>query len=149
MEVKPIIKYWDNGNIKRKCWYINNNKFHRVDGPAYICFYKSGEKEMEQWFLNDVRHREDGPTIVSYYKSGKIEEEEWFIDVTHRVEGPAYICYFESGETLRERWYINDDELKDNELIEYKEWLIDNNLAGKNYSTWTDEEKVLWRLRWK
>ena len=120
LEIKPFILYWPNGNTKTKQWIINKIR-HRTDGPAIIDYSESGTIQREVWYLNNQYHRDHNPAISWYYESGKIDLKYW---------------------------YINGKELKNNELIEYKEWLIDNNLY-KPYNTWTDEEKVLWRLSWK
>ena len=120
MDIEPIIYYWPNGKVELKFYYINN-KFHRVDGPATINYYETGKIERENWYFNGIQHR---------------------------IDGPAVIFYYESGETELEFWYLNDKELKNKELIEYKEWLTNNNLFSKSNINWTDEEKVLWRLTW-
>ena len=113
-----------------------------------IKYYESGKIEREYWYINGLYHRVDGPAIIWYYESGKIKEEHWYLnDKLHRVDGPAYLRYYESGKIEEEIWYLNDKELKNKELIEYKAWLIANNLY-KPYNTWSDEEKVLWRLSW-
>ena len=113
MDVKPTIEYYKSGQIQREEWYING-KYHRVDGPADIFYYELGIIKQEYWYINGLYHRIDGPAYISYYESGKIEEEIW---------------------------YLNDKESN------HKEWLIANNLY-KPYNTWTDEERVLWRLSW-
>ena len=101
-----------------------------------------GKKQRELWYLNGNNHRVDGPADISYYKSGKIERELWYLDDDyHRVDGPADISYYKSGKIKKEEWYLNGKESN------HKEWLIANNLY-KPYNTWTDEEKVLWKLTW-
>ena len=121
MEIEPFIKYWNNGNKKTEYWLLAG-KYHRVGSPAFISYYALGTIQEEYWYLNGDLHRADAPAIVYYSKSNKIKQEYW---------------------------YIVDKKLKDEEVIVYKEWLIDNNLFSKDYNTWTDEEKILWKLRWK
>ena len=97
-------------------------------------------KKREEWHFNGFYHRVEGPCYIFYNKSGKIEEEYWYSNGNlHRVDGPAYNLYNKWGRT--EEWYLNGKEST------HKEWLVDNNLY-KPYNTWTDEEKVLWRLSW-
>ena len=70
----PAIEY-PNGS---KAWY-QNGKLHRLDGPA--CELADGSKE---WYLNDKLHREDGPAIEwadgskSWYLNGKgLSHAKW------------------------------------------------------------------------
>ena len=119
-----------------------------MDVNPTIEYYKSGQKHREVWYFDGISHRVDGPAYLRYYETGQIQREEWYINgISHRVDGPAYLRYYQSGKIEEEKWYLNDKELKNKELIEYKAWLIANNLY-KLYTTWTDEEKVLWRLSW-
>jgi hypothetical protein len=62
-------------NYKYWCivYYNENNKYHRLDGPALE--YSKGDKE---WYKNGLRHRKDGPAIeysndekYYYYYNGK------------------------------------------------------------------------------
>ena len=57
---------WSSGS---KTWYQNGER-HRLDGPA--CEYANGNKF---WFQNGKRHRLDGPAIE--YADG---DKEWFIE---------------------------------------------------------------------
>ena len=202
MHIKPIIKYWINGNkqserwphnlhmmsnpsfieyyesgkVYRESWYLNNT-FHRVDGPADIWYHESGVIKIENWYTNGLYHRVDGPAIIRYYESRIVEQEYWYIDgIRHREDGPADTWYYESGDIEQQCWYINNQlhrvdgpaiiwysklnkekaereyyhlngkHLMNAEKEEYKKWLIDN--LNKPYNTWTDEEKILWKLRW-
>ena len=88
-------------------------------------------KRIEYWYLNDILHRVDGPAFIN----GNL----------HRLDGPAVIKYFNDN---TEEWYFNNKELSNKESIEYKEWLIDNNLYNKPYDTWHDNKKLLWKLTW-
>ena len=72
----------------------------------------------------------------------------WIFGLHNFVVIHQRILCSESGQIYKEHWYLNKNKLTGNELVIYKEWLISNNLADKNYNTWTDEEKVLWNLRW-
>ena len=113
-----------------------------MDVKPKITYYKSGQIQLEEWYLNGKFHRVDGPAVIQYYKSGKKQQEFWRVNgISHRVDGPAYIYYNKSGKIEREYWYLNGN------VSNHKEWLIANNLY-KPYNTWTDEERVLWRLSW-
>ena len=119
-----------------------------MEPTKVVNYYKDSCKENEAWYLKGKLHRVDGPAFVLYNKSGNIQYEAWYFNrKRHRVDGPAYIWYYESGQIEQEDWYINGNQLND-KIIEYKEWLIDNNLYNKLYNIWTDEEKILWKLTW-
>ena len=107
-----------------------------------ITFWPNGNKCLEDWFYNHNYHREDGPALICYNTTGELEEEYWFnTGFSHRIDGPAYTLYNESGEIQAEHWYLYGKKTN------HKEWLIDNNLY-KPYNTWTDEEKLIFVLRW-
>jgi hypothetical protein len=53
------------------CWFNEDNKFHRLDGPAIE--YKHGTKA---YFINGKRHREDGPAV----EYGNGTKEYWIND---------------------------------------------------------------------
>lgn len=85
----------------RTCWYNEEDKFHRENGPAIE--YANGEK---QWWINGKFHREDGPAIE--YPDGS---KYWYKnDKLHREDGPAieYPCG-------RKFWYLNNKELTEAE----------------------------------
>ena len=52
--------YYPDGRIRYKRQH-NNNKVHRVDGPALICYYENGLPELEAWHFNGKLNRLDGP----------------------------------------------------------------------------------------
>ena len=113
-----------------------------MDINPIIHYHPNSSKRREQWYLNNHFYRADGPAYIQYYKSGKKQREVWYLnDDYHRVDGPADISYYKSGKIKKEEWYLNGKESN------HKEWLIANNLY-KPYNTWTDEEKVLWKLTW-
>ena len=119
-----------------------------MDITPLIFYWPDGSKRLEQWLFNGELHRLNGPAFIKYYKSGNIQYESWHVNRKHhRADGPGYIEYYRSGQIALEHWYLNGKQLNDN-VIEYKEWLVDNNLYDKSYNNWTDEEKVLWKLRW-
>ena len=100
-----------------------------------------------EWYLNGKSHREDGHAYISYYETGQIQGKYWMINgMDHRMTGPAEICFLNNGQKAYELWFINNNRLTNEELTEYKDWLVDNNMLYKDILT--DEEKVLWKLRW-
>lgn len=81
-------------------YFNNENKIHRIYGPAYI------SKNFEMWFKNGILHRENNPAVI--HKENKF----WFLDgKLHRLDGPAIIdpCgprrYFINGQELPPKEY--------------------------------------------
>jgi hypothetical protein len=79
-----------------KRWY-QNDKLHRVDGPAVE--YPNGTK---YWYQNGTLQRTDGPAVE--YANGL---KEWYqTGLRHRTDGPA----IEKSDGRKEYW-INGKEL--------------------------------------
>jgi antitoxin component YwqK of YwqJK toxin-antitoxin module len=72
-------EYYKNGTISRKKWIVNN-KFHRLDGPAYIYYYQNGSIEYKSWIVESELHRLDGPAYISYHEDGSRRYEHWFVN---------------------------------------------------------------------
>ena len=106
-------------------------------------YWPDGKKRTEEWTFDGKTHRVDGPVIIQYYSTGNKREEYWYLNnQLHRIDSPAMILYYSSGKIKREFWYLIGEKAN------HKEWLIEHDLIEKPYNTWTDEEKVLWRLSW-
>ena len=87
--------------------------------------------------------------VIDYYEDGQKEYEGYYNGTTHhRLDGPARQYWDVNGNTVFEQWLINGNALKNKELEEYKNWLVDHKLLGKPETEWTDEEMVLWKLTW-
>ena len=135
MDVKPVIEYYESGEIERESWYLNGS-LHRIDGPAYISYYKSGKKKREEWFLDGTYHRVDGPAYISYYESNQTRREDWYLNdkesnhkewlIANNLYKPyntwsdeekgimeiimdvkPTIEYYKSGQIQREDWYLS------------------------------------------
>ena len=146
--INPILKYNKNGQLLKEEWSFNN-KFHRIDGPAEQKWYKTGRKNYELWYLNGVYHRENGPSENWWFNDGNDEFRSWHINgKLHRINGPAVYRWDQKGKLIYELWFINGNRFPLDKVEDYKKWLIDYNLTKKNYSQWTDDERVLWRLTW-
>ena len=114
-----------------------------------VHYHKNGQKYFEQWLIDDQMHRTDGPAYLYWYDTGLQQCEGWRINGKyHRIDGPAYRYWYHDGRLHYEAWWINGNDLKNKELEEYKLWLDTYNLFNKNYQLWSDEEKILWKLRW-
>ena len=99
--------------------------------------------------LNEKLHRIGMPAIRKWNRFGRIIREVWLINnIMHREDAPAYRYWYHDGRLHYEAWWINGNDLKNKELEEYKLWLDTYNLFNKNYQLWSDEEKILWKLRW-
>ncbi len=126
-----FIQYYKNGNKKEEQWW-KDNKRHREDGSARIIYYENGNKWREEWYKDDKRHREDEPASIEYYENGNKCVEEWHKDdKIHREYGPAMIRYSRSGIKWEEQWY------KDGELHrEYGPALIYYYTNGRKKIKW-------------
>ena len=120
-----------------------------VEPNPYIEYHENGIKFRELWCFNDILHKVDGPAYQSWYDSSQLYKEEWYLNgKIHRAELPAVRTWNYIGKKITEYWYINGKHIISKDAATYKEWLIENNLIGKQYNFWTDEEKILWRLTW-
>ena len=101
------VKHYSNGNKQYEEWY-QNNRYHRLDGPARIYYYDNGNKQYEAWHQNGILHRLDGPVEVRYCGNGNKRYEAWRQNgILHRLDGPAFIRYNEDGSKNSEYWYQN------------------------------------------
>ena len=92
---------------------------------------KNGNKEWRWLNEKGEFHRIDGPAYI--YPDGR---QEWYLNSKiHRLDGPAVI--FPNGS---QKWYINDIDITE----EINEWLSQMNITYP----FTDEEKVLFAVRW-
>jgi hypothetical protein len=65
----------------------------RID-PALTLYGPTGIKLVEIWYQNDKAHRLDGPADIRYFPNGKIIEQAWYeLGRIHRLHGPAIIKY--------------------------------------------------------
>ena len=86
------VKVSDDGKIE----FRQNEKLHRLDGPAVI--NKNGDKS---WYKNGLLHREDGPAIE--WKNG---DKSWYKNgLLYREDGPA--IEWKDGD---KSWYLNGFE---------------------------------------
>ena len=61
--------------------YYLDNKAHRTDGPAYICYYyNTGQVEIECYCINGKRHRTDGPAFIGYKLDGIIHSKLYYLN---------------------------------------------------------------------
>lgn len=79
--MNPVIN-----KIGDKCWYNEQGRLHRTDGPAIE--YANGDK---LWYINGTLHRENGPAVEWgynivrwYYRGNRVncnsqEEFEGFL----------------------------------------------------------------------
>ncbi len=107
-----------------KRWLLNE-KLHRTDGPAVE--YSNGTK---RWYLNGKRHRTDGPAVERADGS-----KFWYVnDKPHRIDGPA----IEWADGTK-AWWVNGIEIDIDQIILTHE-------LNPDWTQWSDEDKVLFRL---
>jgi hypothetical protein len=49
--INPVIEYWPNGKKLKESYLLNDN-YYREDGPAYQKWFKTGQIEREEYYLN-------------------------------------------------------------------------------------------------
>jgi len=97
--------------------YVQDGKYHRIDGPA-INYFAGPKRGSQFWYKNGKLHREDGPAIIR--NSGL---QYWYQDgELHREDGPAVIspsgkgywfnnyCYPDIKNNIQ--WLIKIQQLK-------------------------------------
>jgi len=72
--------YKEETKIDHEFYYNSNGNRHRLNGPARIFYYRSGEIESEIYYINGKKHRLNGPAEIWYHKSGEIEFEDYFVN---------------------------------------------------------------------
>jgi len=120
---------WSNGD---KEWY-QNGKCHRLDGPAIQ--YASGYKA---WYQDGKFHRLDGPAVE--YANG---HKYWYQnDKRHRLDGPA--VEYADGD---KHWYIEGKELTEEEFNEavYSKKRTRRNI---DYGDLTEEQYEQFKLKY-
>jgi len=96
-----------------KIWTAIINKeevLHCEDGPAFLVFFKHGQVNYKEYYLNGVLHREDGPAKITYSKNGRVIFQTYFINgIAHRDSGPAFIYCDEFGKFKKEQYWLNGE----------------------------------------
>jgi hypothetical protein len=69
---------------KKEYHHDSKGRLHRLDGPAIIEIFESGEIHKE-WRYHGKRHREFGPAVI--FCNG--DKEWWYEGNLHRLDGPA------------------------------------------------------------
>lgn len=80
-EPRKEVEYYDYTRPQKKATYytLENDQYHRQNGPAIIEWRPNGMKRREEYYNNGERHRRDGPAIICYNRYGdQIYEEYWF-----------------------------------------------------------------------
>ena len=95
-----------------------NNYCHRQTTQK-VCYFNNATEE--KWFKDGKHHRIDAPAAVSYYKTGQLQYEGWYkYGKLHRPNGaPAVITYFENGQIEDVKWYEDGNEIFYRRYIKY------------------------------
>jgi hypothetical protein len=104
MQTYKVTVDW-NKNIQ---WFNDNDKLHRLDGPAIEC--ADGYKA---WCVDGKFHRLDGPAI-EWADGSKCSKSWWVNGKLHRLDGPA--VEYASGD---KSWYVDGKEMTEKEFNEY------------------------------
>jgi len=80
--------------------WVQDGKYHRLDGPAII-----GKNGSNEWLVRGQYHRIDGPAVT--WING---DEEWWLDgKQHRIDGPAVTRYGDPKDSvIYVEWLKND-----------------------------------------
>jgi hypothetical protein len=95
-----------------KCMYGYSIRYHRLDGPAVICYNPDGSKNYEEWYFNGLRHRSVqpgvimGPSYIEYCDNVEIFKIWYYRHLCHRIDGPAIIRSDGS-----EVWYLDGNSM--------------------------------------
>ena len=71
--------YHPNGTVATTK-FMKAGVFHRLDGPALICFHQDGSLHHKAWYLDGVLHCENGPAKVFYHEDGSVSFESWWMN---------------------------------------------------------------------
>lgn len=109
---KPETSYYPNDQVNCVIYKNKDEQLHRIDGPAYISFYKNGQPRCKEWWVDGRKHNTTGPAIKGFYSNGNLKHEVFYIDgKRHNTSGPAAKFYFESGNLELERYWIDGKQL--------------------------------------
>ena len=76
---------------------------HNENGFAGIYYYKNGNKQREEHYINNKLHNENGPAIVKYYKDGSIECKEYYINGKFVMTDEEVEKYINSAKPIKVR----------------------------------------------
>ena len=102
MEMEIRKRYYENGNIRRECYCIND-KFHRENGPAIIYYYENGNIKNECYYINDKLHNENGPAKIEYYENGNIKNKKYYYEDKEVLTQEEIKKYLNSNKPIRLR----------------------------------------------
>jgi antitoxin component YwqK of YwqJK toxin-antitoxin module len=121
--------FYKNGQIEYQEWWLNGNR-HNENGPAEIRYYENGQIKYQSWYINGKRHNVNKNASIHYYENCQIKYQAWYINGKyHNVNGPAYINYYENGQIYYYSWYINGISLSNPQIIVQKELIEKRKIA--------------------
>jgi hypothetical protein len=104
-------EYYQDGALRRRTYYNDEGKLHRIDGPAEEFFLKKNIIVRRRWYINGKLHRLDGPAVECFFEEGNgiVECHEWYQDgLLHRLGGPAVEWFDVDGELTSCEWFCNN-----------------------------------------
>ena len=104
MKIKKNVRHYGNGNIANELWDKEGDDryWHREYGPAYTEYYVTGEKELEEWWVEDKLHRIDGPARIFYNIDGTIWFQDYYINDINLTKEQW------ENHPLRQEWLIKE-----------------------------------------
>ncbi|MFW6243435.1 MAG: hypothetical protein ACOC2W_04680 [bacterium] len=71
--------FYNNGNLKYEQSFNENKELHNSNGPAFITYYKNGQKCCVEYHRNGELHNTEGPAVISYDRKANIIEEIYYL----------------------------------------------------------------------
>ena len=103
-------EYYSDGTISCLAYFDVDEKLHRVNGPAKITYYPTGNVSGIEYYINGKLHREDGPAYIEYRDNGNVFRETYYENgKVHRINGYARIIYNGNLDIVYNNYYLNDE----------------------------------------
>lgn len=136
-------EFYEDGSIKLRIWY-KDDEFHRDgDLPAYESFFKNGSIREQEWYINGDNHRANEPACLFYRENGTISAVKYLkVNMCHRTDGAAVTYFAQDGTTIQSQsYYVNGALFSRTQFLkkyiprEYEKYIHDKiyYIAGKKY----------------
>ncbi|MCP4649546.1 MAG: hypothetical protein GY853_05635, partial [PVC group bacterium] len=98
----------------------SKGELHNENGPAYVRFYRDGQKKYEEYCIKGNLHNKNEPAIIFWHENGQKRYEGYYIDgKRHNENGPACIYWYDSGQKHHEEYWIDGKELTKEDFLQF------------------------------